>query len=279
MLSTVPTRRELLAWMLVLALLVTQVITLRSREADAGVPSPSTQVVYIATGANFPDALAAAASAALGLGPVLLVQQDAIPQPTLDELNRLEPRDIVVVGGLAVIAQTVEDQLNGLPWSKTVTRISGANRYATAAALSLAIHPTSGMYPRVAYDRSDDLSDGTGGAAQNLIGATIVAPANGILVISAGADFFYDSSTAVVSCWITLDGDSNKIDGSLRFAEVSSGNPQEDCSTEVAVAVAPGNHSVVFRVNQDANVDIGEGALNVEWIPFGGHGEIPPTGP
>ena len=278
MLSTVPTRRELLAWLLVFALLVTQIVTFRSREADAGIPSPSTLVVYIATGENFPDALVASAAASLGLGPVLLVEQNAVPTATLNELNRLEPRDIVIVGGLAVISQAVQDTLTALPFSHDTTRISGANRYETAADLSVAIHPTSGLYPRAAFSNSDNLPDGVAAAgAQNLIPATIVAPENGILVIDAGADFSYDSSAAVVSCWITLDGDSNPIDGSLRFTDLDSVNPQEDCSTQVAIGVAPGTHTVRFRVNQDSDVFIGEGSLSVIWIPFGGYGQIPPA--
>lgn len=82
--TSVPTRRELIAWMLAMVLAMSTVIVSRTDRADAGSSGPTTEVVYIATGANFPDALAAAATAALGLGPVLLVQQSEVPQPTRD---------------------------------------------------------------------------------------------------------------------------------------------------------------------------------------------------
>jgi hypothetical protein len=138
----------MLAWALAVVLAVTAVMLARPDRAGAGASGPTTEVVYIATGENFPDALGAAATAALGLGPVLLVEQNSIPQPTLDELNRLQPRNIVIVGGIAVISDGVKVQLEGLGWMPlTVIRIAGANRYATAAKLSAATFPTSGRYP------------------------------------------------------------------------------------------------------------------------------------
>jgi putative cell wall-binding protein len=59
--------------------------------------------VYVAYGLNFPDALGAAAAAAVAGGPVLLVQSDSVPSATVNELRRLDPSQIVVVGGPAVI--------------------------------------------------------------------------------------------------------------------------------------------------------------------------------
>ncbi len=67
---------------------------------DALGPVP---IAYLATGANFPDALAAAA-ATRGAGPVLLVPGSTIPQVVLDELRRLRPAELVVVGGGAVVS-------------------------------------------------------------------------------------------------------------------------------------------------------------------------------
>ncbi len=68
---------------------------------------PGVSVAYVATGANFPDALAAAAAAGFRAGPVLLVSRDAIPAPTASELARLKPERIVVVGGPAVVGDGV----------------------------------------------------------------------------------------------------------------------------------------------------------------------------
>jgi putative cell wall-binding protein len=157
MLSSIPSRRELLAWGLAVVLAVTAVMLARSDRAGAIVTGPTTQVAYIATGANFPDALGAAVTAALGLGPVLLVEPNAVPAPTLSV--RLQPPDIVIVGGTGVISDGVKATLEALGWGPTVTRIAGANRYDTAAQLSLATFPTSGRYPLAAYAGGDQFEE------------------------------------------------------------------------------------------------------------------------
>jgi hypothetical protein len=68
-------------------------------------------VVYIATGANFPDALGAGPAAAKLGGPILLVRRDAIPAATATELTRLKPAKIVVVGGAGVVSDAVKAAL------------------------------------------------------------------------------------------------------------------------------------------------------------------------
>jgi putative cell wall-binding protein len=96
--------------------------------------SPNVEVAYVATGANFADALAAG-GAARGRGPVLLVRRDGIPDATATELTRLRPRRIVVLGGTAVVAASVQTSLAAYT-TGAVSRVGGADRYATAAGLS-----------------------------------------------------------------------------------------------------------------------------------------------
>ncbi|HUH16856.1 MAG TPA: cell wall-binding repeat-containing protein, partial [Methylomirabilota bacterium] len=99
----------------------------------AGVP-----VAYVATGMNFPDALAGVAAAGAEGGPVLLVRPDEIPSETVTELARLNPGRIVVLGGPSVVSDAVAAALAAHASSGTVERLSGANRYATAVAVSAA---------------------------------------------------------------------------------------------------------------------------------------------
>ena len=101
---------------------------------------PEAETVYVATGAGFADALAGGAAAALGGAPVLLVERDAVPQDTVSALSRLAPRGIVVLGGSAAVSDTVVAALGELTTGE-VTRLSGPNRYATAAAVSAATFP------------------------------------------------------------------------------------------------------------------------------------------
>jgi len=96
---------------------------------------PTTEGVYISTGQNYPDALAAGPAAGVFEAPILLVQRDSIPAVTAAELNRLNPEWIAVMGGPAAVSNTVVAQLSGYA-SDGLGVIAGADRYETAAMLS-----------------------------------------------------------------------------------------------------------------------------------------------
>lgn len=102
----------------------------------AGVP-----VAYVATGADYPDALAAGPAATRAGGPVLLVTASRIPAPTVLELQRLRPARIVVLGGPGVVSDGVLAALGTYAGAGGVHRLAGADRYATAAAVSAATFP------------------------------------------------------------------------------------------------------------------------------------------
>lgn len=95
--------------------------------------------VFVATGTAFPDALAAAPAAIAAAAPLLLLPATGVPSVVADELRRLAPTRIVVVGDASVVSDVTLDQLGGL--APTVTRLAGATRYATAAQVSRATYP------------------------------------------------------------------------------------------------------------------------------------------
>jgi putative cell wall-binding protein/DNA-binding beta-propeller fold protein YncE len=100
---------------------------------SSGVP-----VAYVASGGVFADALSGAAAAGAQGGPVLLVTRDSVPPATVDELKRLRPRRIVVLGGTATVSPGVESALGSFG---RVSRIAGGDRYALSAAVSAAAFP------------------------------------------------------------------------------------------------------------------------------------------
>ena len=99
--------------------------------------APNVPVAYVATGLTFPDALAAGAAAGLQGGPILLTEQSRLPGQTRDELARLRPARIVVLGGTAVVSAAVASAVDAYT-AGPVTRLAGADRYATAVAVSQA---------------------------------------------------------------------------------------------------------------------------------------------
>jgi putative cell wall-binding protein len=94
--------------------------------------APGVPVTYVATGTQFPDALAGGAAAADAGGPVLLVARDAVPEATATELDRLAPARIVLLGGPNAVSEQVRVRLQEHT-SGEVVRLSGPDRYATAA--------------------------------------------------------------------------------------------------------------------------------------------------
>jgi putative cell wall-binding protein len=67
----------------------------------------SATTVYLATGTNFPDALAAGSPAGIARGPVLLSRPDCIPKAVNDEINRLNPTNVYLLGGAAALSDAV----------------------------------------------------------------------------------------------------------------------------------------------------------------------------
>jgi putative cell wall-binding protein len=113
-------------------------VALSRSSFSSGVP-----VAYVVRGADFPDALAAGPAAARRGGPVLLVERDRLPAATAEELSRLQPAEIVVVGGAQSVSDKVAQELHGYT-EGAVRRIAGPDRHGTAAALSAATWPSAG---------------------------------------------------------------------------------------------------------------------------------------
>lgn len=127
-----------------------------ARHWGAGAP-----VAYVVSGQAFPDALATAARAGAVNAPVLLTRGDSLPESTAAELHRLRPGRIVVVGGTATVSSEVLDSLKPHTDGK-VSRVSGANRYATAAEIAEQYDPGA----EVAYLASgESFPDALAGAA------------------------------------------------------------------------------------------------------------------
>jgi putative cell wall-binding protein len=87
-------------------------------------------IVFLASGVNFPDALAAGPAASKLGGPVLLTAPDALPAAVSDEIERLAPDTVVIVGGTPSVSAAVASSVAAL--DVTVTRLAGTDRFATS---------------------------------------------------------------------------------------------------------------------------------------------------
>ncbi len=128
--------------------------------------APGVPVAYIATGLNFPDALTGGAAAAKAGGPLLLVLPDLIPTQVSAELTRLTPASIVVLGGTGAVSDSVLTSLQTYT-SGAVTRVAGADRYATAASLAASFPTGSPVFIATGTDFPDALAGTAAAAAQH----------------------------------------------------------------------------------------------------------------
>ena len=103
---------------------------------SAGTFPDGTATAYVASGTGMADAISAAPAAARDGGPVLLTRALALPDATAQELTRLAPSRVVVVGGASVVSDSVLASIATLLPGATVIRLAGADRYATSAAVA-----------------------------------------------------------------------------------------------------------------------------------------------
>ncbi len=151
---------------------------------DPGVPA-----ALIATGTNYADALAGAAAASHLDAPLLLVTSTAVPAATAAELARLDPAHVYVLGGPSVVSDGVLAALGPYttPTGGAVTRLSGPDRYATAAAVSAAVFAPGVPYAFIAT--GENFPDGlAAGPAAGLVGGPVLLTRQGSLPPATAAE-------------------------------------------------------------------------------------------
>jgi len=142
---------------------------------DQSFPAGPTPLVFVASGALFPDALAGAAAAAKEHAPLVITAPDSLPPSTIAELDRLKPQQIVILGGTASVTTAVEQQLDAMVSnpSTNVRRVAGSDRYGTAGAIATTFFsgPVNVLYVADGLNFPDALA---GAAAAGHVGAPVL---------------------------------------------------------------------------------------------------------
>lgn len=148
--------------------------------------------VFVATGGDFADALAGAAAAATVDAPVLFSPPGNLHGPVADELVRLDPQTVTVLGGPAAVSPRIMDQIAGLldgdseDGGVAVERLGGGNRFGTAVAISQATHP----------DGSENVFLATGGRFPDALAGAPIAASLNAPVLLATSDSLPETTTA-----------------------------------------------------------------------------------
>ncbi len=89
-------------------------------------------VALLAQAGDFPDALAAAPLADRLGAPILLTDSAQLSPATAAEIDRLGAAEVIILGGPGAVSEAVAEALDDV----TVTRIAGADRFATAVGIA-----------------------------------------------------------------------------------------------------------------------------------------------
>ncbi|MBL4932644.1 cell wall-binding repeat-containing protein [Clostridium paridis] len=120
--------------------------------SNAGWTSTSDTVI-LATGEDFPDALSAAPLAKKYNAPILLTGKNTLYDSTKNEINRLKPKNIIIIGSSGAVSSDIEKQLVNSGYN--CSRIYGKDRYST----SLAIAKVMGKVNEVVIATGEDYPD------------------------------------------------------------------------------------------------------------------------
>ncbi len=130
-------------------------------EVSKQVAPSGAATVFVASGTNYPDAVSGSAQAATRNAPLLLTGRDILPPETRSELDRLNPTEIVVVGGTAAVSDAVVTELR--TYASTVTVLAGTDRFDTSAEISQWGYPNGAE--RAFLATASDFADALAGAA------------------------------------------------------------------------------------------------------------------
>jgi putative cell wall-binding protein len=106
-----------------------------ARIATDAFPTAGTVLIANGESGHFADALTGNFLAGSRGGPILLTAAQTLPTATRDALTALRATNVIILGGESAVSRNIE---TGLRANYSVTRIGGANRYATAQQVAAA---------------------------------------------------------------------------------------------------------------------------------------------
>ena len=257
----------------------------------------SAGTVVLANGRNYPDALAGVPYA-YGLdAPVLLTEADSLVAATKAEITRLGAGKVIILGGTGVISAAVETELKGM--GLTVERVSGADRFATAAAVAMEVAPAGSSTVVLASGRgyADALAAGSYAAINGY--PILLTEKNSLpeatkkaiedlgatkIIVVGGTGVIADSAIAGLTGVTRVSG-SNREATSVALAEhfnlqtnmyyLATGDGFADAITGAVLAAKEGTGILLVRSSLAAvTSDFFANAQVVNAVIFGGTGSV-----
>lgn len=133
----------------------------------------NSHTVVLVSGEAFADAISSAQLARYIKSPILLTKQNHMPSETLNEIKRLNPVKVIVIGGYETVS---EEQLSSL--DVKIERISGSDRYETSEKILLKL--------QTQYDFDTQMVLVSGENFQNIVSANQIAISKKIPMLLVG---------------------------------------------------------------------------------------------
>jgi putative cell wall-binding protein len=227
--------------------------------------------VLLATGTNFPDALAASYLAGSLDAPVLLTDPSSVPAETALAMQTLKTKNVTILGGPSAVSPFVESQLRSA--GLFVTRIQGANRYQTA--LNIALTPLAHHVGTLFNERTAIVASGAN-FADALSGGPI-AYAQGFPVLltppdALGPDAHQGFRQLGIQRVLLLGGTgavSQNVEDQIKSLSINVNRIAGDDRTDTAAKLAD------FAINNlgfsNTHVNLANGATGVDALAAGPH--------
>lgn len=206
------------------------------------------EAVFLARGDDYADALAGVPLAYALEAPMLLTQKNRLPDVTKEEILRLQATSVYILGGTGAVSQGVENELSAM--GLRIIRISGNNRYATAAAVAreLAVHTVP---EKVVLAYGQDYPDALAAAAYAAVAGypillvqkdALTEPTEGVINELNVTEFLIVGGTAVIS---------EELQNSLPVTHRISGRTRYDTAVELAKYFKPASELVFLATGRN----------------------------
>ncbi|MBF4778295.1 cell wall-binding protein Cwp10, partial [Clostridioides difficile] len=129
--------------------------------SQSGWTKSDTVVIVNGEDKSMVDGLTATPLASVKNSPILLSSNDKLPQKTVEELKRLNPSKVVVIGGNNSMPNSVVEAIKAVNSKISVQRIGGDTRYQTSINIAKEIDKTnnvSKLYIGAGNGEADSLS-------------------------------------------------------------------------------------------------------------------------
>lgn len=205
------------------------------------------------------DALAAGPLSIKNASPILLVKSSSIPTNVLDEIKRLSPENIIIVGGENSVGQNLVKELEDL--NIKVSRISGKDRFETSLKVAEELDSKFGFKGLILTNgfKTADALAVSGYAAQNALAIVLT---DGKDISSELSEYIKEKGVKEVQIVGGNEAVSTKFESGLKdlFTTRIGGKDRFETATLLAAKAYPDAKSAVL-VNGLNNIDALASAL------------------